>query len=154
MIPLNIWTLSFIFCIFYILCKVIQYEFFESPKEIQKEENKKYSVKQLSCATKAALRHLQKEENNNRLTIIKLEDLKVSHKIFAFKLQVYDFDKHVTRDYTFKVLKPIVEKNEYKIENYQQIKYMSDTDKTMLPMTAGSLENAAAYADVSDLRKL
>lgn len=154
MVPLNIWTISFIACIVYILCKVIQYEFFESPKEIEKEENKRYSVTQLSCATRAALNHVKKDENNNRLTILKIEELKVSHKVFSFKLQLYDFEKHVTRDYSFKVIRPIVDKKEYKVESYQEIKYMSDTDKTMLPMHAVSLTDAAAYSTVTDLRKM
>lgn len=138
----------------YILCKVIQYECFESPKEIEKEENKRYSVSQLSCATRAALNHVKKDTNNNRLTIIKIEELKVSHKVFSFKLQLYDFDKHVTRDYTFKVIRPLIEKKEYKVESYQEIKYMSDTDKTMLPMNARSLTDTAGYATVTDLRKM
>lgn len=138
----------------YILCKVIQYECFESPKEIEKEENKRYSVSQLSCATRAALNHVKKDTNNNRLTIIKIEELKVSHKIFSFKLQLYDFDKHVTRDYTFKVIRPLIEKKEYKVESYREIKYMSDTDKTMLPMNALSLTDAAGYTTVTDLRKM
>ena len=154
MVPLNIWTVSFIASLVYLLCKVIQYECFESPKEIEKEENKRYSVSQLSCATRAALNHVKKEENNNRLTIIKIEELKVSHKIFSFKLQLYDFDKHVTRDYTFKVIRPLIEKKEYKVESYQEIKYMSDTDKTMLPMNALSLTDAAGFTSVTDLRKM
>ena len=154
MVPLNIWTVSFIASLVYILCKVIQYECFESPKEIEKEENKRYSVSQLSCATRAALNHVKKDTNNNRLTIIKIEELKVSHKIFSFKLQLYDFDMHVTRDYTFKVIRPMIEKKEYKVESYQEIKYMSDTDKTMLPMNAVSLTDVAGYSSVTDLRKM
>lgn len=150
---MNIWTVSFIIGIFYILFKVIQIEFFESPKEIEKQENKRYNVSQLSCATTAALNHAKKEEKNNRLVILKLEDLRVSHKIFSFKLQLYDFEKHVPAYYIFKILKPIIEKNAYKVESYKKIQFPSDKDKTMLPMTAGSLQDAASYSNVTDLRK-
>lgn len=150
--PLNIWTISFVAFVIYTLVKVVQLEFFESPKEIEKHVNKKYNISQLSCATAAALNELKKVRNNDRLVIIKMDNLRVNHKVFSFGLMVYDFKNHVTDSWTFKVNKPLVEKNAYVVASYTKVKVMSDTDKTMLPSTSG-LTDAASYYNVQDLRK-